>query len=107
MIDIVRDYAAIGVGTAQASTSRAMGGVRASASRVGSLANLELESVANLVAAIPPVAALGRAREAAPHGLELDQVISRLGLVKASELNAVRHRLQRLERRLGDVRGER
>ena len=34
-------------------------------------------------------------------------MISRLGLVKASELNAVRHQLLRLERRLGEVRGER
>ena len=107
MIDIVRDYAAIGVGTAQAGTSRAVGGVRAGAGRLGSLTHLELDSVTNLLAGIPPVAALGRAREAGPRGLDVDQVISRLGLVKSSELNAVRHQLLRLERRLGEVRGER
>ena len=107
MIDIVRDYAAIGVGTAQASTSRAVGDVRAGAARLGTLAHPDLESLTGLVAGIPPLTALGRAREAGQIGLDVDQVISRLGLVKASELNAVRHQLLRLERRLGEVRGER
>jgi hypothetical protein len=34
-------------------------------------------------------------------------MINRLGLVKKSELQAVRLQLHRLERRLGEVRGER
>jgi polyhydroxyalkanoate synthesis regulator phasin len=40
-------------------------------------------------------------------GGDVDSLIGRLGLVKKSELHAVRQQIHRLERRVGEVRGER
>lgn len=107
MIDIVRDYASIGIGTAQATTARTVGTGRAGVARIGSLAQVDRAALGSALAGLVPAAAIGRARETGALGIDVDQVISRLGLVKTSELNAVRHQLQRIERRLGEVRGER
>ena len=105
MIDIVRDYAAITVGTAQASTTRAVGAGQAAARRVASLGAVDPAVLRSRLAGLVPAAA--RAGEVGPLGLDIDQLIRRLGLVQTSELTAVRHQLLRLERRLGEVRGER
>lgn len=101
MIDIVRDYASIGVGTAQAVTTSAARAGRSAVDRVG--------HVADAWSPGSPREALDRGRGAMGGLLnpDVDGLITRLGLAKRSELTAVRQQLLRLERRLGDVRGER
>jgi hypothetical protein len=107
VIDIVRDYLAIGMGSAQAVTAEVAGAGRAGVSRLSALVDLP-EPSASLVAADPRVV-LGRGRDALV-GLrttDLDALASRLGLAKKSEVHAVRQQLHRLERRLSEVRRER
>ena len=108
MIDIVRDYAAIGVGSVQAASARAVGAGRAGAERVGAL-GVDARALGSRPEALTPGAALSRSREILGSlvGGDVDSLIGRLGLVKRSELNAVRQQMHRLERRLGEVRGER
>jgi hypothetical protein len=106
VIDIVKDYAAIGAGTAQATVSRAIGVGRAGAGQVAWLTQGDFGAS---VATFDPRALVGHG-QAWASGLvrsDLDELVGRLGLVKKSELNAVRQQLHRLERRLGEVRGER
>lgn len=106
MIDIVRDYASIGMGTTQAATSRVVGAGRSGVERIAGLAG---HGPAGWAEQVGPREALERGREVVGSVLhaDLDGLVARLGLVKKSELNAVRMHVQRLERRLGEVRGER
>ncbi|HEX6888870.1 MAG TPA: hypothetical protein VF143_12260 [Candidatus Nanopelagicales bacterium] len=109
MIDIVRDYAAIGMGTAQAATTRVAGVGRDAVEAVVGLAQVDPASLPLPSVTVDPRAMASQGRDAV-RGLlagDVDGVINRLGLVKKSELHAVRAQLHRLERRLGDVRGER
>jgi hypothetical protein len=107
VIDIVRDYLALGMGSAQAVTEEVAGAGRAGATRVASALNLgplpSLREGADLGDALER----GRALLSSPGSVDLDAVASRLGLAKKSELNAVRQQIQRLERRLGEARRER
>lgn len=109
MIDIARDYVSIGVGTAQATTAQAINLGRAGAAQVRALGSLDRESLRG------PLDSLA-ARLSDPDSLpgvggllatDVDQLIGRLGLARKSDLNHLLHHVQRLERRLGEVRGER
>jgi polyhydroxyalkanoate synthesis regulator phasin len=109
VIDIVRDYAAIGMGTAQAATTRVAGVGREAIGAVVGLAQVDTASLPMPNVQVDARAVASHGRDAV-RGLlagDVDGVINRLGLAKKSELNAVRVQLHRLERRLGDVRGER
>jgi polyhydroxyalkanoate synthesis regulator phasin len=109
VIDIVRDYAAIGMGTAQAATTRVAGVGRDAVGAVIGLAQVDPAALPLANVSVDPRGVASHGREAV-RGLlagDVDGVINRLGLVKKSELHAVRAQLHRLERRLGDVRGER
>lgn len=108
MIDIVRDYSAIGMGTAQAATARVLGVGRGAVEGITSLAQVELPALRGPLSEAPRAAA-GHGRDVLRGVVagDVDGVINRLGLVKKSELQAVRLQLHRLERRLGEVRGER
>jgi polyhydroxyalkanoate synthesis regulator phasin len=107
VIDIVRDYAAIGMGSAQAVTAEVAGAGRAGARRVSSL--VDLQAIGSAVANPDPRSVAARGREALTglRGTDLDTVASRLGLAKKSEVHAVRQQIHRLERRLGEVRRDR
>lgn len=107
MIDIVRDYASIGVGTAQAVTTSAARAGRGAVGRVVGVA--DAGGVPGTSGGVSPREALDRSRGVMGGLLnpDVDAVITRLGLAKRSELNAVRQQMARLERRLGDVRGDR
>lgn len=109
MIDIVRDYAAIGVGTVQATTTRAVGVGRAGVDRLTGLGHVDTRLVPPSRESLSPRAAVTRGRDAVTGllGGDVDSLIGRLGLVKKSELHAVRQQIHRLERRVGEVRGER
>ena len=103
MIDIVRDYTAIGVGTLQAFTSRIAEVGRGTMTFVAGVP--ESGSSMRL---LDPRTQLALASDVGRQLLvgDVEAVISRIGLVKRSELHAVRAQLQRLERRVADGRGE-
>lgn len=107
MIDIVRDYLSIGMGSAQAVTTEAASAGRAGFNRAASL--VDLPQISATVPASDPRVLVGWGREALAglRSTDLDAVASRLGLAKKSELHAVRQQMQRLERRLSEVRRER
>ena len=104
MLDIIRDYTAIGVGTLQATTGRIAGVGRGTAHLVAGAP----EPSASL-RVLDPRVQLGVARDVGRQLLagDVEGVISRIGLAKKSELQAVRLQLQRLERRVADGRGDR
>jgi hypothetical protein len=108
VIDIVRDYAAIGVGTVQATTTRAVNVGRAGVDGIVGLGHIDA-GLRPTREALSPRSAIARGREAVSgvFGGDVDSLIGRLGLAKKSELHAVRQQIHRLERRLGEVRGER
>jgi hypothetical protein len=107
VIDIVRDYVAIGMGSAQAVTAEVAGAGRAGATRISSL--VDLSGVGSALSSPDPrsVAVRGRDALAGLRGTDLDAVASKLGLAKKSEVHAVRQQIHRLERRLGEVRRDR
>jgi polyhydroxyalkanoate synthesis regulator phasin len=103
VIDIVRDYTAIGVGTVQAASARIAELGRDTATLVtngpGASGSLRL---------FDPRTHLTLARDVGRQIVagDVEAVISRIGLAKKSELHAVRVQLQRLERRVADGRAE-
>lgn len=107
MIDIVRDYASIGVGAAQAATTSVLRTGRSAVGRVTSVVEPSAWSGPEGGASAREVLDRGRGAVGGLLRTDLDGVVTRLGLAKRSEVNAVRQQLQRIERRLGDVRGER
>ena len=108
VIDIVRDYAAIGVGTVQATTTRAVNVGRSSVEGLMELGHVDA-GLRPTRESLSPRSAMNRGRDAVSGvlGGDVDSLIGRLGLAKKSELHAVRQQIHRLERRLGEVRGER
>lgn len=104
MIDMVRDYTAIGVGTLQATTARIAGVGRGTAQLVASAPD-----PTGSFRVFDPRVQLSVLHDVGRHLLsgDLEAVISRIGLAKKSEVTAVRAQLQRLERRVADGRGER
>ncbi len=107
VIDIIRDYTAIGLGTAQATTDRVVGAGRDGMSRVSGwgLADDDAPeaSGAQLFGTITRVPTLMVNRA---HG-ELGRAVERLGLASNAEVRALRQHVAGLERRVGDLRGER
>ena len=108
MIDIVRDYTAIGVGSAQAATTNVVGAAQASARWVTAWGHPETpadhpDSHASLLGAV------ARTPQALTTHIqaEIDRVVERLGLVSEAEVRALRHQVQRLERHISDLRGDR
>ncbi len=108
MLDIVRDYTAIAVGNAQAGTARVLEAGVGTAERIASVGSRVgvLDEPGQL---LDPRASVERVRRAAGfvRQADRDKVIHHLGLVKRSELHAVRMQLQRVERLLSDARGDR
>ena len=103
MIDIIRDYTAIGMGTAQATTNRIVGLGRAGAAQavswgVGTLADVQQDPVGTVTQA--PGALAARV-----HG-ELDRVVGRVGYVSGEEVRALRLQVQKMERRIAELRGD-
>lgn len=110
MIDIVRDYAAIGMGTAQAATGRVVRVGRTAVDHVIELGSTQSAALGQQFTDRPSagqVAERGRVLLAGIVNPDIDGLVTRLGLAKRSELNAVRQQMHRLERRLGEVRGDR
>jgi hypothetical protein len=108
MIDIVRDYTAIGMGGAQAATNRVLGAAQASAHRVRSWGypggtGDHPDAPPSLVGwvARAPGALVAHARG------EIDCLVERLGLVSETEVRTLRQQVQRLERHISDLRGDR
>jgi polyhydroxyalkanoate synthesis regulator phasin len=108
VIDIVRDYTAIGMGSAQATTNRVLGAAHSSAQWMrtwghGEQAGKPAESHVGLVGSVvrAPKALVSRAQA------EVDCVVERLGLVSEAEVRALRQQVQRLERHISDLRGDR
>jgi hypothetical protein len=108
VIDIVRDYTAICRGTTRATTNRVLGAASSSvlwASTGGNPERLGIhpEEEVGLVAA---VAQAPRNLVTHVHG-EVDRLVERLGLVSEAEIRSLRQQVQRLERHIGDIRGDR
>jgi hypothetical protein len=108
VIDIVRDYTAIGLGSAQATTTNVVGAAHSGARWVTSWGQAapvgdDTDSRSSLLGTVVH----------APHALsthiqgEIDRAVERLGLVREAEVRALRHQVQRLERHIGDLRGDR
>lgn len=109
MIDIARDYAAIAMGTSQATTAR-----------VASTAHSAILGAAwtirpTVAAEDRPSGGLGVGRAVARvRGLagdvlhaQADRVAGLLGLVSESEVTVLQQRIHRLERRIADLRSDR
>ena len=107
MIDIVRDYVSIGMGGAQAVTAEVAGFGRAGANQVAAHLGAAGGMLGGVRTEGESVLAVGRGLLDGVRRADLDAVASRLGLAKKSEVHAVRQQIQRLERRLGEVRRER
>ena len=108
MIDIVRDYTAIGIGSTQATTNRVVGAAHASAEWVTTWGHPEQASdhpephpsLIGSVARVPGALVAHMQRQ-------IDGVVERLGLVSEAEVRALRQQVQRLERHISDLRGDR
>jgi polyhydroxyalkanoate synthesis regulator phasin len=103
VIDIVKDYTAIGLGSVQATATRFAGLGRDGVELVSGDAGSSLRTL------LDPRSRIACARDTVGSVLagDVETVISKVGLAKRSELNAVRAQLQRIERILADTRGDR
>lgn len=108
VIDIVRDYSAICRGTTRATTNRVLGAASSSVLWVSTGGNPERAGVhpQDEVGLLSAVAQAPRNLVTYVHG-EVDRVVERLGLVSEAEVRALRHQVQRLERHISDIRGDR
>jgi len=108
VIDIVRDYAAIGLGSAQATTANVVGAAQSGALWVATWGHPEPsgDHPDSRPTIVGSVARAPRALSDHVHA-ELDRVVQRLGLVSEAEVRALRQQVQRLERHIGDLRGDR
>ena len=108
MIDIVRDYTAIGIGSTQATANRVVGAAHASADWVGTWglpaqAGEHPEPHPSLVGSVIriPGALVAHVQR------QIEDMVERLGLVSEAEVRALRQQVQRLERHISDLRGDR
>jgi polyhydroxyalkanoate synthesis regulator phasin len=108
VIDIVRDYTAIGIGSTQATANRVVGAAHASAQWVTTWgepgqATDHPEPQRGLVGTVvqAPGALIAHVQR------QIDSMVERLGLVSEAEVRALRQQVQRLERHISDLRGDR
>jgi polyhydroxyalkanoate synthesis regulator phasin len=109
VIDIVRDYTAIGIGSTQATTSRVVGAAHAGAEWVITgghpveRSRDDQEPHPSLIESVVrvPGALFAHVQR------QIDGVVERLGLVSEAEVRALRQQVQRLERHISDLRGDR
>lgn len=103
MIDIVRDYASIGLGAAQATGNRVVRVGRSGADQMldWSSATLTQAQEDPLGTAVNGPSALASLLHA-----ELHRAVGRVGYVSGEEVRALRAQVQRMERRIGDLRGD-
>jgi polyhydroxyalkanoate synthesis regulator phasin len=108
MIDIIRDYTAIGMGSAQATTSRVLGAAHSGALWVTTWGHPE-EATDHPQPAPSLIGSVARAPGALVAHVqgEIGCVVERLGLVSEAEVRALRQQVQRLERHITDLRGDR
>lgn len=115
MIDIVRDYTAIGIGSTQATANRVVGAAHAGAEWVTTWGRPEPASDRPESASDHPEPHPGLIGSVvgAPGALiahvqrQIDSIVERLGLVSEAEVRALRQQVQRLERHISDLRGDR
>jgi polyhydroxyalkanoate synthesis regulator phasin len=108
VIDIVRDYTAIGIGSTQATANRVVGAAHSGAEWVTTWgrpdqASDHPESHPSLIESVvrAPGALIAHLQR------QIDGVVERLGLVSEAEVRALRQQVQRLERHISDLRGDR
>lgn len=108
MIDIVRDYTAIGIGSTQATANRVIGAAHTGAQLVTTWGRPEQasdhpETRPSLIESVvgAPGALIAHAQR------QIDGLVERLGLVSEAEVRALRQQVQRLERHISDLRGDR
>jgi hypothetical protein len=108
VIDIVRDYTAIGIGSTQATTGRVVGAAHAGAQWVTTWGRPDQagdhpEPHPSLIESVvrAPGALIAHLRR------QIDGLVERLGLVSEAEVRALRQQVQRLERHISDLRGDR
>ena len=108
MIDILKDYTAIGVGSAQATTAKVVGAAQFGALWVATGGQPQALSE-HPDAEVGLAGALVRAPGALAGHIQqrCDRVVDRLGLVSEAEVRALRAQVQRLERHISDLRGDR
>jgi polyhydroxyalkanoate synthesis regulator phasin len=108
VIDIVRDYTAIGIGSTQATANRVVGAAHTGAHLVTTWGHPEQASdhtgtrptLIGSVVGVPGALIAHVQRQ-------IDGVVERLGLVSEAEVRALRQQVQRLERHISDLRGDR
>ena len=103
MIDIIRDYAAIGMGTAQATSNRIVGVSRAGVGHAlawssSTLAEVQQDPIGTVTQG--PTALAARVHS------ELDRAVGRVGYVSGEEVRALRLQVQKMERRIAEMRGD-
>ena len=103
MIDIIRDYAAIGMGTAQATSNRVVGVSRAGVGHAlawtsSTLADVSQDPVGTVTQG--PAVLVSRVHS------ELDRAVGRVGYVSGEEVRALRLQVQKMERRIAELRGD-
>ncbi len=110
VIEIARDYAAIAVGSVQATTSKVLSLGRAGLSTVTGLGRRRpaalSDQIAGASADLKDTAERSREVIAALVQSELERLVAMMGLVPESELLALRQQVERLERRLAEVQVE-
>lgn len=108
VIDIVRDYSAICRGTTRATTNRVLGAASASVLWVSTGGHPERAGVQSEDEVSLSAAVTGAPRHLVTHlHGEVDRVVEQLGLVSEAEVRALRQQVQRLERHISDLRGDR
>jgi len=108
VIDIVRDYSAICRGTTRATTNRVLRSASTSVLWVSTWGHPERAGVQPEDEVSLRAAVTGAPRHLVTHVHgEVDRVVEQLGLVSEAEVRALRHQVQRLERHISDLRGDR
>lgn len=103
MIDIVRDYTAIGLGAAQATGNRAVRVGRAGAEQARLWSSATLAQIQQ-----DPLAAAANGPSAMATALhqELHRAVERVGYVSGEDVRALRSQVQKMERRIAELRGD-
>lgn len=103
MIDIVRDYSAIGLGAAQATCNRV---VRVGRDGAGQVLDWTSATVAQAQDDPFRAATNGPSALASLLHAELHRAVGRVGYVSGEEVRALRLQVQKMERRIAELRGD-